>query len=306
MTLLHHAGLLRAFLAVAEASNLSAAARALAVSQPALTKSIRRLERHFGVPLFERRARGMALTPLGEALVGHAKLIEAQCRLADAEIQSFRNGEGGRLRVGAGPFWGATLAPLAIARLQAALPQLRVELTVGVNSITHPRLFAGDLDLVLCALPDADLLPATIAPREFLTMHMWIIAAAGHPLVKRRRVNAADLAAYPWVLYQHDLEIRHRLVGALAREGAGPPQVLVDSTSLHAVMQLVRSGTYLSCVADAFLQSTPNAGVARVRYQPEIWSFPSGALYHRSLSGFTPLKLLIESIVDICRDLPGG
>jgi DNA-binding transcriptional LysR family regulator len=118
MPLLRNAALLRDFLAVAGAGGVSAAAQTLGVSQPALTKSIRRLEAHYGLALFERRARGMALTPFGDTLLAHAKLIDAQCRFADAEMQAFTQGAGGRLRIGAGPFWGATVIPLAIVRLQ--------------------------------------------------------------------------------------------------------------------------------------------------------------------------------------------
>jgi DNA-binding transcriptional LysR family regulator len=68
MPLLRNTGLLRDFLAVTRAGSLSAAAQELSVSQPALTKNIRRLEQHYGVALFERKARGMALTPFGETL----------------------------------------------------------------------------------------------------------------------------------------------------------------------------------------------------------------------------------------------
>ena len=162
MPLLRSAALLRDFLAVAEMGSVSAAAQALGVSQPALTKSVRRLEEHYRLALFERRARGMLLTAFGETLLRHAKLIDAQCRFADAEMQALGQGAGGRLRVGAGPFWGATVLPLAIACVQQRLPKLEIELDVGVNTVIHPRLVAGDLDIVVCALPDTHPLPADI------------------------------------------------------------------------------------------------------------------------------------------------
>src|SRR5207237_8644508 len=108
MALLRAVGLLRPFLAVARTGNLSAAARELAVSQPALTKSVRKLEQQFGVTLFDRGARGMVLTSTVAALLTHASLIEAQCRFADAEIDELGHGESGTIRIGAGPDWGPT------------------------------------------------------------------------------------------------------------------------------------------------------------------------------------------------------
>ena len=301
MALLRNAALLRDFLAVTRTGSLSAAAAELAVTQPALTKSVRRLERHYGVALFERRARGMALTPFGETLLGHAKLIDAQCRFADAEMQAFAQGKGGRLRVGAGLFWGATLLPIAIAALQKRLPGLKVDLEVGVNPTIHPRLFAGDLDIVVCALPDSHPFPPGIDVHPFFDLDMRVIAGEGHPLLSRRDVQAADFAPYPWALYQHDREIVQKLVASLRDHGGAPPEIRVESTSVVAVMELLRSGPYLSCIADAFLRVRRESGIRVVRYRHEIWSCPSGALYHRSLGGAAPVQALLEAIDDVSR-----
>ena len=296
MPLLRNAALLRDFLAVTKTGSLSAAAQALGVSQPALTKSIRRLEQHYAVALFERRARGMALTSFGETLLGHAKLIEAQCRFADAEMHGFVKGEGGRLRIGAGPFWGATVLPVAIAKLQQQLPRLQIDLDVGVNTLIHPRLFAGDLDIVVCALPDLELLPPGIEVHRFFDLKMRVIAGDDHPLVKRRHVVAADFGPYPWALYQRDREIVQKLLMALRADGGAPPRVMVESSSVLAVLELLKSGPYLSCIADAFLRVRPDSGVQAVKFHREIWSCPSGALYHQTLRHFAPIHALIAAI----------
>lgn len=299
MPLLRNAALLRDFLAVAGAGSVSAAAQALGVSQPALTKSIRRLEAHYGLALFERRARGMALTPFGETLLAHAKLIDAQCRFADAEMRAFTKGAAGRLRIGAGPFWGATVIPLAIVRLQRQLPNLEVELDVGVNTLIHPKLFAGDLDIVVCALPDAGGPPAGIDVHRFFDLTMRVIAGDDHPLVRRRHVSAADLAPYPWALYQRDREMVAKLITALRDDGGTPPRVMVESSSVLAVLEMLKSGPYLSCIADAFLRARPDIGVRAVPFRRDIWSCPSGALYHRTLRHFAPVQALIGAIDEI-------
>ena len=296
MHLLRNAALLRDFLAVTRAGSVSAAAQELAISQPALTKSIRRLEQHFGVALFERRARGMALTPFGDTLLGHAKLIEAQCRFADDEIRSFAKGEGGRLRVGGGPFFGATVLPLVIAELQQQLPRLAIDLEVGVNTVLHPRLFAGDLDIVVCALPDVTQMPPGIEVHRFFDLHMRVIAGDGHPLLARSRVSAHDLAPYPWALYQRDRELMQKLLTTLHAEGAPPPRITVESDSVLAVLELLNSGPYLSCIADAFLRVRPRSGVRAVPFTRDIWSCPSGALYHQTLRRFAPIHALIAAI----------
>src|SRR5258708_5519294 len=133
------AAFVRHFLAVANEGSISAACTRLAVTQPALTKSIQRLETQLGVKLFERLPRGMALTPYGNTLLPHARRIEAECRFAEVEMQAFRGGRSGRLRVGAGPYFGAALVPGAIARLQERYPKLDVEIMVVVNDVILPH-----------------------------------------------------------------------------------------------------------------------------------------------------------------------
>jgi DNA-binding transcriptional LysR family regulator len=294
MALLRSAGLLRPFLAVARAGTLSAAARELAVSQPALTKSVRKLEQQCGVPLFDRRARGMALTPSGEALLAHARLIEAQCRVADGEIEGLIRGQAGRIRVGAGPYWGNTVVPRAVARLQEQLPRLDVGLDVGVNSVILPKLFAGELDLVVGALPEIGALPPGIERRDFFRIHLRVVAGRHHPLHARARVTAADLARYPWVLYQNDRDVMDRLAELLQRGGAPKPHIRVETTSLLAVMQLLRTGPYLACVADALLRAAPEPDIGVLPYARNVWSFPSGALFHASVRDFAPIRTLLD------------
>ena len=302
MALLRSIALLRPFLAVARSGNLSAAARELAVSQPALTKSVRKLEQQFGVALFDRRARGMTLTATGAALLAHARLIEAQCRFADAEIEELAHGEAGMIRMGAGPYWGPTLVPIAVARLQARFPRLRVDLEVGVNTITLPKLFAGELDLVMSALPDAAALATGIAMEDFGEFHLRVVAGRQHPLHRKRRVAAIDLARYSWVLYQHDADTLRKLTRVMRAGGAAAPNVAVVTTSLHAVMQFLKSGPYLACLADAYLRAMPEPGIGIVPFRREIWSFPSGALYHASMGNFAPISTLLGAL----RELSGG
>ncbi|TMH57787.1 MAG: LysR family transcriptional regulator [Betaproteobacteria bacterium] len=302
MPLLRNADLLRPFLAVARKGNLSAAAREMSVSQPALTKSVRKLEQLAGVALFDRRARGMTLTPSGTALLAHARLIEAQCRFAAAEIEAIARGEVGAIRIGAGPYWGPTLVPLAVARLHERFPKLRVDLEVGVNTVVLPKLFAGDLDLVMSALPSASALPPGIEMEDFGEFHLRVLAGRHHPLQRKRRVTVADLARHPWVLYQHDQDTLDKLTQVLRAGGRGAPDVRVVTTSLHAVMQFLKSGLYLACLADAYMRAMPEPDVAIVPFGREIWSFPSGALYHASLRNFTPVAGLIDALRELFPD----
>lgn len=296
MSTLRTSPLLRHFLAVAAEGTLSAAAAQLAVTQPALTKSIHKLEESLGVKLFERLPRGMALTSYGRTLLPHARRIQAECHFADVEMQAFRGGRTGRLRVGAGPFFGAALVPGAIVELQARFPRLDVEIVVGVNDLTHPRLFDGALDIVFCGLPDAAGLPAHIERHPFFDIESRVIAGARHPLVRRKDVPAAALVDYPWAIYQQDHEAIAHLYSVMRDEGTKPPRIAVETTSLTTLIQLLKGGRYLTCVADAMVSAQPDQGLAIVPFARPIWRFPAGALVHRSLERYPPVRLLHDYV----------
>jgi len=297
---------LRHFLAVAREGNLNAAARQLGLSQPALTKHIRKLEAELGVELFTRHPRGMTLTPLGERLLRHAKLVEAELRFAEADIKSAQQGHSGVLRVGAGPFWGVTLVPQALARLQKDYPDLRVELEIGVNTVTHPKLFRGDLDIVFSAGSEGDDLPPFVQFQELLRVPMRVCAGRRHPLAKAKKVSAADLTRYSWVEYQDDPDTTSSLLSLMRRQRCPPPRYAVRASSLLAVVHLLKAGPYLACLAGPLLSAASELGLAVLPFRHEIRSFPSGALCHRSLAEMAPMRSLIGYLAASAGRLKAG
>jgi DNA-binding transcriptional LysR family regulator len=313
MAVLASLGLLRHFLAVAEDGNLTAAARRLGLSQPALTKIIRRLEDQLGASLFERRSRGMALTAYGEIMLRPARGIASECRFAEAELEAVRRGYKGQLRIGAGPFWGSAIVPRAVARLHERFPDLQVELLTGVNTITHPKLLRGDLDLVVSALPPDEPLPPSMARHELMTIEMRLIAGSTHPLWAKPVIEAPDLDPYRWIIYQEDREVLAQLLPALRAAGGAPPRFAVEASSLFAVVHLLEAGRYLACLAEPLVRALPASGIGILPYSRPIWSFPAGMLVRRSLQATLPVQVFqellraeVSRVADLPRGLPAG
>src|SRR5688572_23951499 len=92
---------LRAFLAIVRCGSLGLAAESLHITQPALSRTVRRLEGQLGVALFERRTTGMELTPFGHALLPHATVLSEEASVAIEQINSLRGLGHGTLRIGA-------------------------------------------------------------------------------------------------------------------------------------------------------------------------------------------------------------
>jgi DNA-binding transcriptional LysR family regulator len=295
MSILRNAHLLRQFLAVVDEGSLTAAARKVAVTQSALTKSIRKLEDDVGAPLFERLPRGIALTAYGKTLLPHAQRIVAECRLADLELQSFGEGHRGLLRIGAGLMFGATFVPTAIAQLYAQYPGVAIQLISGVTETNFSLLRAGEIDLMFGLLPPLDDIPDYLVHRPILELSSRVVAGANHPLVRARPVRAAELAAYPWVVIQHDREIVKRILATLGTEHGRTPRINVEVTSLSSMVRLLRAGEYLSCFAEP-IASMPDVGLGVVPYGKRILQGKAGVVFHRSLERYGPAIALIEHV----------
>ena len=296
MAILRHAPLLRQFLAVVREGSLSGAANTLALTQPALTKSIQRLEAELGVKLFERLPRGIALTKHGQALLPHAQRIDAECRIADMELQAFGAGQAGRIKIGAGEFFGATFVPRAIAALREHYPQLGFELHSGLTELNYPRLLAGELDLHFGTLPQVEMLPDFLTTTPLLKVRSRVIAGAQHPLVLKKNVTPADLARYPWAVLHHDREVIKRLFAVLDQAAEVKVGVSVELTSLAAMVQLLQAGPYLACFAEGLPMLQPQLGLAILAYPKPIWQHQAGVVMHRSLARYAPARELVEHV----------
>ena len=295
MSALRNAHYFRHFLAVVNEGSLTAAAQKVAVTQSALTKSIRKLEQELGTPLFERLPRGIALTVYGKTLLPHAQRIVAECRLADLELQAFGVGHSGLLKVGAGLMFGATMVPAAIAGLYEQYPGVAFQLVSGVTDVNFPLLRAGELDMMFGLLPPLATIPEYLTYRPIVELSSRVVAGASHPLVRRRSVKAAELADYPWVVIQHDRELVNNILAALTGPDGRTLTINVEVTSLSLLVRILRAGTYLSSFADA-IAAMPDLGLALVPYDQRIVRGQAGVVYHRSLERYGPAIRLIELV----------
>ncbi len=241
------------FLTAVARGSLRAAAQELGVTQPALTKAIRRLEDSFGAPLFNRRARGVTPTVYGTALLRHAKDVKAALQAAREEVDALRSGGAGLVKIGAGPSWQDAVLPDAIAELRASRPGVRIHVTGGGDDQLKEQLKSGALDFVLAAVPETPRLEPELAWQPLLADEYCVIADAGHPLRRRRRVKADDLLGYPWILPPATTYMVGRLQHMLRAAGLPAPVPAVETDVIPLKFALMRGSWYLSYHAAAHL-----------------------------------------------------
>ena len=145
------------FREVARAGSISAAARALGWTQPAVSQHLRALERSAGCALLLRGAGGVELTEPGRVLLSRADALAVELHMAEEELADLAELRRGRVRLAAYPSAAATLVPRAVAGLRIRHPEVDVELTEAEPPEALDLVLEGDADLALVfAYDDAD------------------------------------------------------------------------------------------------------------------------------------------------------
>ncbi|MEM7023940.1 MAG: LysR family transcriptional regulator [Pseudomonadota bacterium] len=284
------------FVAVADEGSIQAAARRMNLSQPSMTRAIASIEESFGTPLFERGSRGVKLTPTGELLYARSLIILSEGSLVREQIADLVLGRAGLLRISAGTAWGYCYMPAIIAELQERYPQLRVELDVGMTSLALPRLYAGELDLVVGSLDDAPPPPDGAVVEAILPIRFAAACGASHPLARRDDIDLADLVGLPLVIYKDDQHLISRVLARLGTSREEGPNIAVKTQSLLSAMELLRTGRYLIFMAEPFLHQFAGRHIKILELRTPLPSFRSGIIYRQTLSHTEPFSLLLHKI----------
>ena len=140
------------FLAICETRNLARAAAALGISQPALTRSLQRLESHVGAQLFDRAPRGVELTPIGVALRARADRARITLDDAEREVAQLAAGKIGKVRIGAGHMVARFVSQSLLPRFIVERPTAQVQFHVAFNAELFGLIESGNLDFAVCGL----------------------------------------------------------------------------------------------------------------------------------------------------------
>jgi len=286
--------LLRCFLAVLEHRKLTTAADELCVTQPALSKSLRRLEDELGVPLFERTPAGMVPTTYGITLGRRARLIHLESLGARNELQMMREGGYGSIIIGIGPMWSVHALPAVVAELVKSHPKTHVKIISGVLDTLLPRLLKGELDVVIASLDFPDH-PELVKEHLLDTEHV-IVANEGHPLVAQENVAPKDLLDYPFVGFADDYAGIARMEKYFASHGLPSPGLSVEASSLEMLLSLLATGNFLASFSSQILGRSEQVGLCRINLTDSFWRFAVGSVCRRGSQRSPLVSSLIQDI----------
>lgn len=239
------------FETIAELGHLGRAAEKLNRSQPALTKSIQRLEESFGTRLFQRDGRRIKLTPVGELLQARARDLQQRIAETQREVRDFASGMVGIVRVGCAASMAEYLMPKLTSALLQRSPDLTFKLVIGQDDVLRESLDSGQLDLIICALiPDDE----HVSSFPIFQDEAVVVASRQHPIFQAP-IHMSDLCAYRWVLPPVGVSSRKWLDSTFAAHGLPLPRVQIEANSISLLPGLIAQGHLLSFLAREFLES---------------------------------------------------
>jgi DNA-binding transcriptional LysR family regulator len=249
---------LRVLREVAAQGSFSAAADALAFTQPAVSRQIATLEAEAGTRLVDRTARGVRLTPAGELLVEHAEAILGRLAAAESQLEALAELDTGRLRLGTFATAGATLTALAIAAFAEAHPGVELRLVEGRSNETMPLLAAGEIDLAVVTDVAGDP-PPDVQLEHLMDDPFYLAVPRGHPLAHEPEVRMEDLREETWIEGRHCADA---LLTA-AHDAGFEPRVAFDAAEWLGKQGLVAAGVGITLIPTLALGTVRDGIVLR-------------------------------------------
>lgn len=283
----------RAFLVTAEEGSLSAAARALGLTQPTVGRQVAALEAELGAALFERGAQGFALTPTGAALLPHAQAMGDAARALSLAAAGRSDAIEGTVRVTASEAVAALFLPPVLRALRAAHPGLEIEL-VATNEVRDLRRREADVAIRNGAPDDPELTARKIGEATARLYASPTYLAARGPFV-----DAASLAAADFIGFEENATY----VAGLSAAGVDVPEIRfsIRTTSHLAQWEMVKAGLGVGVMADALAAGEPLAAPAAPWLAP--FRFPVWLVAHRKLAASRRIRVVFDALAETLRPI---
>ncbi|GAB0153709.1 LysR substrate-binding domain-containing protein [Marinobacterium sp. BA1] len=290
---------LRTVMVVARSQSLVTAADELGLSQPAVTKSLRELEKDLGVELFVRTSRGTHPTGVGKILAERARAIFGQLELVAQEIHDIYQGLSGHVVVGSLLAGGANILPRAIARLHSRLPGIRVTIIEGTYDHLVPQLKQGGLEFIAGRLPPHRYREG-LQVESFYQEEIAFTVRPSHPVLKKTVPTLADLRNWPWIMPLPDTTLRQMLESVFHEQNLELPMIPCESLSVVTNRRLIIETDYVGVFPVQVVQPDIDTGLlARVDITPAISFGPVGISWLKD----NPFSRVAEELIKELRTI---
>ena len=289
---------LNCLVAVAEFGNFVKAADALAVTQPAVTKTILELEAIVGQPLVLRRRHGLALTAAGQVLVLYAGSSLRTIREGLDSISRTEAPQAPVIMIGALPNVAITLLPMAIAVFEAQVSRARITVRTGSNAQLIAALRQGELDVVIGRMAESSDMRG-LSFEHIFTEDLVFTVRPGHPLLRARTVTPRSLTEYRLVLPDEGTRIRKAADNFFVSSGLNLPENVIQTIDVSFGRSYMLQSDAVWCTPQGVVARDLQAGVLhRLALDTRSTSGPVGISMRADKPASEALQLLINALRD--------
>lgn len=257
---------LAAFLAIARRGGINSAAQSVGLTQPALSRSLKRLEQTLGATLFDRHPDGMTLTGSGRALLRHAELVEFETARVLDELTTMDGPGAAIVRVGLVPSVVGSLFRRALVAVNRAAPDVQVRVIEGAGDQMLNAVANGAVDFALIGelreAAEPPVVTSVIGAEE-----VCIAARASHPVFDVREPTLDDLLEYRWALPEKGNAISFGFESLFRRNGLVPPTPVLSTNSVHTLKSVALEADYLTMMTRVVFSLEEAHGLMR----PVLW-----------------------------------
>ena len=247
---------LRIFEAVAQSRSFTRAAELVHLTQPGISKHIKQMEEHYGVPLFDRLGKKVALTQAGEILLEATQDIMASLNAAEQRIEELKDLRGGKLILGASFPIGIYILPRMLVGFRNEYPAVEITLDIATGKAIVARILANKLELGLVSQEVHD--PRLLA-EKFMTDELIAIAPRNHQWASKHRIGPQDLFGETFLVAARGAGTRAVVEERLKEKGIVLKKV-VDFGNPEGVKRAVEAGLGVSIQGKSVVQREISTG----------------------------------------------
>ncbi|MCK4274211.1 MAG: LysR family transcriptional regulator [Dehalococcoidales bacterium] len=253
---------LKTFQEVVRLGSFSEVARKLAISQPAVSFQIQKLERELGMRLIDRTQRAITLTAAGKRLLKFADSIEAERDRLQHDLEQMREEISGDLLIAASTIPGEFLLPVLLAKFKQRHPAVKIQVDVSDSLTVINRVRDNTYEVGFCGVaPEGQ----GLASFEVAGDEIVLIVFPEHPFARKGEVSPDELEGEPLIFREATSGTQRSLESRLSRAGLDlrkfTPNLVLGST--QAVVSAVAVGAGIAFVSNLAIKKSLALGLVR-------------------------------------------
>lgn len=258
---------LEVFHAIMKAGSVTGAARALSVSQPAVSNVLKYAEQQLRFPLFERKGGRLIPTPEAMDLLPDVDDIFERISTINRVVHQMRDGNSGSVVVAASPTLVHQFLPRAIGLLRQQAAAVQVSIRSLPTALAVERVARREADMGIIYAPAND---SGVEAEDLIETEIACVMEKSHPLARKRRISAQDVPDEQFISLGANTRLGMLIDEACRKACVTRPEVIVEAGSSVAACLMVSEGAGIALVDKATLSSGKFHDLAFRPFTPRV------------------------------------